>query len=78
MLCPHTAAVNRSTGKLTSSHLSAASTGRGIGGVEGRVVRFSLDDNLNGQLTLSDDGKWLRGHYHDRPSEPIDLEWRSN
>jgi hypothetical protein len=46
--------------------------------VEGRVVRFSLDDNLNGQLTLSDDGKWLRGHYHDRPSEPIDLEWRSN
>jgi hypothetical protein len=45
--------------------------------VEGRVVRFSLDDNLNGQLTLSD-GKWLRGHYHDRPSEPIDLEWRSN
>jgi hypothetical protein len=51
---------------------------KGIGGVEGRVVRFSLDDNLNGQLTLSDDGKWLRGHYHVRPSEPIDLEWRSN
>jgi hypothetical protein len=50
---------------------------RGIGGLTGRVVKFSLGADREGTLTLSEDGRWLRGYYDDRPSEPLELEWRS-